>query len=60
MSDAGKSILSVLAANVGALAVTILSNVELILKIISLCLAIGYTIWRWWEDYKNKKNKKQL
>ncbi len=34
------------------------TNVAEWLKIISLLLAIGYTAWKWYTDYKGENNKK--
>ena len=35
-----------------------LSDVKEVLSIISICIAIGYGIWKWRQDIKNKKSKK--
>lgn len=40
-----------------AIAITF-TNVENLLKIISLTAAIGYTIWKWRHEYINRKKKK--
>jgi len=48
-------IIQVISVHLGAISVTLM-NVENILKITSLLLAIGYTCWKWYNDYK--KNKK--
>lgn len=34
------------------------TSVEQILKICVLTVALGYSIWKWWFDIKNKKDKK--
>ena len=31
------------------------TNAESALKIVSLLLAIGYTIWKWRSEFKNRK-----
>jgi len=42
------------AANLGAITIT-LANVQASLSIISLLVAISYTVWKWVRD--SKKNK---
>ena len=37
-----------------AIAITF-TDIETALKFISLLLAIGYTVWKWTSEYKNKK-----
>ena len=37
-----------------AIAITF-TDIENALKIISLLIAIGYTVWKWTTEYKNKK-----
>ena len=32
-----------------------LTNIEMMLKYILLALSIGYTAWKWFEDYKKSK-----
>lgn len=54
-----KSILSVLIANSGAWLLTVATNVEPFLKVISLALAAGFTTWKWIHDYKQSKKKKR-
>lgn len=50
-------VLKVFGIHAGAIVIT-LSNVETLLKIISLGIAIGYGAWKWRADYvKNKKGK---
>lgn len=49
-------VITVIAVHVSAIGITLL-NVEMGLKIISLLVAIGYTAWRWFSEYK-KRNKK--
>ncbi len=45
---------SVLCAHAAAVVVTF-TNVSEGLKIISLLLAIGYTVWKWFTEYKKVK-----
>lgn len=33
------------------------TNIENILKLLSLALAIGYTVWKWVSEYKKKNEK---
>lgn len=36
---------------------TWLQSINIVLSTISLCLAIGYGVWKWNKDYKEKKGK---
>jgi hypothetical protein len=47
-------VISVLLAHTGAIALTF-TNVEWVLKILSLLLAIGYTGWKWVYEWKKSK-----
>ena len=49
-------ILSVIAAHVGAVMITLTAANDW-LKFGSLLLAMGYTVWRWQNDYKKEKKK---
>lgn len=49
-------VFTVIVIHLSAIGVTLL-NVELALKIISLLLAIGYTLWRWYKEWKKSKNE---
>ncbi len=41
-------------ANIGAATLTV-SNINDVLTMASICLAISYTIWKWSNDYKKAK-----
>ena len=49
-------VLSVIGAHLLAMGIT-LTDVELRLKITSLCVAIGYGLWRWIHEYRKSKRK---
>lgn len=51
-----KAILSVAIPNIGALAISMLTNIELVLKVMVLSVTLGYGVWKWIHDYK-KGNK---
>lgn len=54
MSVKALDIIKVLLVNVGALTITA-SQIETGLTIVSLILAICYTLWKWFRDYKKGK-----
>lgn len=46
--------MKVLSINFAALGVTF-TNLNDGLKTVSLCLAIGYTVWKWYKDWRHRK-----
>lgn len=51
-------VLQVIMAHLGAITITFL-DVENILKVMSLSLAILYTVWKWRYEWKKSKLKKK-
>lgn len=45
----------VLIVNSSIVAVTSLTDIETILKIVAVLIGIGYGIWKWKVDYKKEK-----
>ena len=47
-------VVTILMVHVSAVGITLL-DIEIGLKLASLVLAIGYTTWRWANEYKKRK-----
>jgi hypothetical protein len=47
-------IVTIISVNLGGIMIS-LSDVELVLRVVSITVAIGYTVWKWRKDLKEKK-----
>lgn len=54
--DSLVDVIKVLGIHLGAIAISF-SDVAEWLKVISLSVATGYTLWKWREEYKKTKKK---
>ena len=49
-------VITIISIHIGAASVSLL-DIEIGFKIFSLALASGYTIWRWYTQYKKDKHE---
>jgi len=55
--DTKFDLIKVLLINIAGLGITF-TGIEIFLKVLTLVLTIGYTIWKWRKDYLKDKAKK--
>lgn len=53
MTNKATDVIKVLAINIGAITITV-ANIKDALTIVSLLIAISYTVWKWGKDIKKK------
>jgi hypothetical protein len=44
-------------ANVTAISISFMGNIESILRILALAAAAGYSIWKWYTEWKKSEKK---